>query len=53
MPEYGTQIPVFDRWAIAGHIKVLQQSQHLRLDDLPEAERRAVLEQLEKSDVKR
>jgi hypothetical protein len=53
MPEYGPQIPVLDRWAIAGHIKVLQQSQHLRLDDLPEPQRRAVLEQLEKSDGKR
>jgi hypothetical protein len=53
MPEYGTQIPVLDRWAIAGHIKVLQYSQHLPLEDLPARERQAVLEQLENRDGKR
>lgn len=53
MAEYGTQIPPRDHWAIVGHIKVLQASQHLRLDELPEAERQAILERLEATDGKR
>ena len=28
MPSYGAQIPVRDRWAIAGYLRALQMSQH-------------------------
>jgi len=36
MPDYETQIPPSDRWAIAAYVRALQISQHLRLSDLPE-----------------
>lgn len=34
MPSYSTQIPVNDRWAIAGYIKALQLSQHYSKENL-------------------
>ncbi|KYF62306.1 quinol:cytochrome C oxidoreductase [Sorangium cellulosum] len=39
MPSYRKQIPVRDRWAIVTWVRVLQQSQHGRVDDVPEAQR--------------
>jgi mono/diheme cytochrome c family protein len=37
MPSHGSQIPVYDRWAIAAYLKALQRSQHAGPDDWPEA----------------
>ena len=39
MPDYREQIPTRDRWAIVAHVRVLQLSQHFRLEDLPKEER--------------
>ncbi|HYN87333.1 MAG TPA: c-type cytochrome [Ardenticatenaceae bacterium] len=39
MPSYEGQVPVYDRWAIAGYIRALQLSQNATVDDVPEAER--------------
>ncbi len=35
MPSYRHQIPVADRWAIVGYVRVLQRSQHASLNDIP------------------
>ncbi len=35
MPSYGSQVPPFDRWAIAAYIRALQASQHFPVDQLP------------------
>jgi mono/diheme cytochrome c family protein len=40
MPDYAAQVPAADRWAIAAYIRALQLSQHARVTDLSEAERR-------------
>ena len=39
MPDYATQIPVADRWAIAAYIRALQLSEHASMADVPAAER--------------
>jgi hypothetical protein len=39
MPDYQTQIPVNDRWAIVAYVKALQLSSHASLDDVPAADR--------------
>jgi mono/diheme cytochrome c family protein len=39
MPDYGRQIPIEDRWAIAAYIRALQLSQHVPADDLPAQDR--------------
>jgi mono/diheme cytochrome c family protein len=39
MPDYESQIPLSDRWAVAAYVRALQISQHLRLADVPENER--------------
>ena len=39
MPDYESQIPASDRWAVAAYVRALQISQHLRLADVPENER--------------
>ncbi|HWP46715.1 MAG TPA: cytochrome c [Candidatus Limnocylindrales bacterium] len=39
MPDYATQIPPRDRWAIIAYIRALQLSQHARLEDIPAEER--------------
>lgn len=44
MPEYAEQISARDRWAIVGYVRALQLSQHAKLADVPEKERRASLE---------
>ena len=35
MPDYATQIPVADRWAIAAYIRALQLSQNAQSGDIP------------------
>jgi hypothetical protein len=44
MPDYAGQIPPHDRWAIAAYIRALQLSQNAAIGDVPEPERRALLE---------
>jgi cbb3-type cytochrome c oxidase subunit III len=39
MPSYAHQVPVDDRWAIIGYMRVLQLSQYAPLDDLPDEDR--------------
>jgi hypothetical protein len=43
MPDYATQIPAADRWAIASYIRALQFSQRAAIADVP-AGRRGELE---------
>jgi mono/diheme cytochrome c family protein len=44
MPDYATQVPVPDRWAIAAYIRALQFSQRATVNEVP-ADRRAGLDQ--------
>jgi len=46
MPRYDKQISVLDRWAIAGYVKALQQSQHTDLEALPENVKQEILNTL-------
>lgn len=39
MPDYASQIPVRDRWAIVAYVRALQLSQHATIDDVPPAKR--------------
>lgn len=39
MPAYRKQIPARDRWAIVTWVRVLQRSQHARIDDVPADQR--------------
>ncbi|HVT03539.1 MAG TPA: cytochrome c [Thermoanaerobaculia bacterium] len=39
MPQYGTMIPVNDRWAITAYVRALQMSQNAVLDDVPPSQR--------------
>lgn len=43
MPDYASQIPVADRWAITAYMKALQLSQSATVNDVP-ADRRADLD---------
>lgn len=43
MPDYATQIPVADRWAIAAYLKALQFSQNATVNEVP-ADRRGELD---------
>ncbi|HSN97179.1 MAG TPA: cytochrome c [Candidatus Nanopelagicales bacterium] len=43
MPAYRKQIPVEDRWAITAWVRVLQHSQHGKVDDVPAAEKGNIL----------
>jgi len=38
MPDYSSQVPVNDRWAIVSYIRALQLSQHASVSDIPPAE---------------
>ena len=38
MPDYSSQVPVSDRWAIVSYVRALQLSQHATLGDVPGAE---------------
>lgn len=40
MPDYAQQVHPEDRWAIVAYIRALQLSQHARLTDVPEDQRR-------------
>jgi len=42
MPDYASQIPAADRWAIAAYIRALQLSGHAALSDVPAAQRGAL-----------
>lgn len=42
MPSYKHQIPVPDRWAIVGYVRVLQRSQSASIDDIPEKMRNQI-----------
>jgi len=44
MPDYAAEIPVRDRWMIVAYIRALQLSQNAAIGDVPEPERRAILE---------
>lgn len=35
MPDYASQVPVDDRWAIVAYLRALQLSQHAALTDVP------------------
>ena len=35
MPDYASQVPVADRWAIVAYLRALQLSQHVRFASLP------------------
>jgi len=39
MPDYATQVPVSDRWAIVAYLKVLQRSQRATVADVPARDR--------------
>jgi mono/diheme cytochrome c family protein len=39
MPDYRSQVPVRDRWAIVAYVRALQLSQHATLDEVPPGER--------------
>lgn len=43
MPDYATQIPPRDRWAITGYVRALQLSQHATLNDVPEVEKKKLI----------
>jgi hypothetical protein len=45
MPDYASQIPPRDRWAIVAYVRVLQFSQDVPFDRLDEATRRLLLEE--------
>ena len=44
MPDYATQIPVEDRWAIAAYVKALQVSQYAPISDVPPEKRAGLVE---------
>ena len=44
MPDYAAQIPPRDRWMIAAYIRALQLSQNAAIGDVPESDRRVLLE---------
>lgn len=39
MPDYRTQVPVSDRWAIVAYVRALQLSAHATPEDVPPSER--------------
>jgi hypothetical protein len=39
MPDYASQVPVRDRWAIVAYLRALQLSQYASPDDVPPEER--------------
>jgi mono/diheme cytochrome c family protein len=42
MPDYATQVPAADRWAIIAYVRVLQRSQRATVADVPGADRGAL-----------
>jgi len=51
MPDYETQVPPSDRWAIAAYVRALQISQHLRLSGLPDDVRNEIRSRLDKPEA--
>jgi len=51
MPDYETQVPPPDRWAISAYVRALQISQHLRLADLPVDVRTEIRSRLDKPEA--
>ena len=47
MPDYAAQVKPRDRWLIIAYIRALQLSQRVRLADLPPAEQKDILAELE------
>ena len=45
MYPFADRIAPADRWAIVAYVRALQRSQHASIDDVPQAERRALLEE--------
>jgi len=45
MPGYGHALSVRDTWAVVAHIRALQESADNEIDDLPEGERRRLLDE--------
>jgi mono/diheme cytochrome c family protein len=45
MPGYAAQITTRDRWAIVAYVRALQQSQNASINEVPAAEREAILKQ--------
>jgi mono/diheme cytochrome c family protein len=45
MYPFADRIGPPDRWAIVAYVRALQRSQHASIDDVPQAERRALLEE--------
>jgi len=43
MLGYAAQVPVDDRWAIIAYVRALQLSRHATVEDIPEADREAVI----------
>ena len=44
MPDYASQVPVEDRWAIAAYVKALQLSQYAPVSDVPPEKRAGLAE---------
>jgi mono/diheme cytochrome c family protein len=44
MPDYASQVPVEDRWAIAAYVKALQLSQYAPASDVPPEKRAGLAE---------
>jgi mono/diheme cytochrome c family protein len=42
MPDYATELPPADEWAVVAYIRALQLSQHANLSDIPESTRNKV-----------
>ena len=47
MQDYSVQVPVRDRWAIVAYIRALQLSQHASLNDVAEADRNKLNEEVD------
>ena len=42
MPDYASQVPPADRWAIVAYIRALQLSQHAEVSELPNSDQQAL-----------
>jgi mono/diheme cytochrome c family protein len=50
MPDYASQVPPEDRWAIVAYVRALQLSQHATLVELPEAIRKTAESELKSAE---
>jgi mono/diheme cytochrome c family protein len=46
MPDYSSQVPPEDRWAITAYVRTLQYSQYAPVDDVPRGRRKSLDESL-------